>query len=56
MQTRARIFDDLSQLMTNAAGVAQGVKGEAETAIKSPCRAYAAGDGSCDPRGIRGRS
>ena len=35
MQTRARIFDDLSQLMTNAAGVAQGVKDEAETAVKS---------------------
>lgn len=35
MQTRNRIFDDLSQLMTNAAGVAQGVKDEAETAVKS---------------------
>lgn len=35
MQTRNRIFDDLSQLMTNAMGVAQGAKGEAETAMKS---------------------
>ena len=35
MQSRSRIFDDLSQLMTNAAGVAQGVKDEAETAVKS---------------------
>lgn len=35
MQTRNRIFDDLSQLMTNAMGVAQGAKGEAETAAKS---------------------
>ena len=35
MQTRNRIFDDLSQLMTNAAGVAQGMKDEAETAVKS---------------------
>lgn len=34
MQTRGRIFDDLSQLMTNAAGVAQGVASEAETAVK----------------------
>lgn len=34
MQTRNRIFDDISQLMTNAMGVAQGAKGEAETAMK----------------------
>ena len=35
MQTRNKIFDDLSQLMTNAMGVAQGAKDEAETAMKS---------------------
>lgn len=35
MQTRNRIFDDISQLMTNAMGVAQGAKDEAETAMKS---------------------
>jgi BMFP domain-containing protein YqiC len=34
MQTRNRIFDDLSQLMTNAMGVAQGARDEAETAFK----------------------
>ena len=34
MQTRNRIFDDISQLMTNAMGVAQGAKDEAETAMK----------------------
>lgn len=34
MQTRSRILDDLSQLMTNAMGVAQGAKTEAETAMK----------------------
>jgi BMFP domain-containing protein YqiC len=34
MQTRNKIFDDLSQLMTNAMGVAQGARGEAETAMK----------------------
>ena len=34
MQTRNRIFDDLSQLMTNAMGVAQGAREEAETAFK----------------------
>ncbi len=34
MQTRGRIFDDISQLMTNAMGVAQGAKVEAETAMK----------------------
>lgn len=34
MQTRNKILDDISQLMTNAMGVAQGAKGEAETAMK----------------------
>ena len=34
MQTRNKIFDDISQLMTNAMGVAQGAKDEAETAMK----------------------
>ena len=34
MQTRNKIVDDLSQLMTNAMGVAQGAKDEAETAMK----------------------
>ena len=34
MQTRGKFFDDMSQLMTNAMGVAQGAKTEAETAMK----------------------
>jgi len=34
MQTRNKVLDDLSQLMTNAMGVAQGAKDEAETAMK----------------------
>ena len=34
MQTRNQIFDDISQLMTNAMGVAQGAKDEAETAMR----------------------
>lgn len=34
MQSRNKVFDDLSQLMTNAMGVAQGAKDEAETAVK----------------------
>ena len=33
MQTRNKIFDDMSQLMTNAMGVAQGAREEAETAM-----------------------
>ncbi|MGI9389837.1 MAG: accessory factor UbiK family protein [Boseongicola sp.] len=33
MQTRNKIFDDISQLMTNAMGVAQGAREEAETAM-----------------------
>lgn len=35
MQTRNRFLDDMSQLMTNAMGVAQGARAEAETAMKS---------------------
>jgi BMFP domain-containing protein YqiC len=35
MQTRNKIFDDISALMNNAVGVAQGAKDEAETAMKS---------------------
>ncbi|MEM7320578.1 MAG: accessory factor UbiK family protein, partial [Pseudomonadota bacterium] len=35
MQTRNKILDDISQLMTNAMGVAQGAKDEAETAMNS---------------------
>ena len=35
MQTRTKIFDDLSRLATNAMGVAQGARTEAENAMKS---------------------
>lgn len=34
MTTQNRIFDDISKLMTNAMGVAQGARTEAETAMK----------------------
>lgn len=34
MQSRNKFFDDLSQLMTNAAGVAQGARTEAENAMQ----------------------
>lgn len=34
MQNRSKFLDDLSQLMTNAMGVAQGARAEAETAMK----------------------
>lgn len=34
MQGGQKIFDDLSKLMTNAVGVAQGARTEAETAMK----------------------
>lgn len=34
MQTRNKFFDDMSHLMTNAMGVAQGAKTEAENAMK----------------------
>ena len=35
MQSRNKILDDVSQLMTIAMGVAQGAREEAETAVKS---------------------
>lgn len=35
MQSQNKFLDDLSQLMTNAMGVAQGAREEAETAMKS---------------------
>jgi hypothetical protein len=35
MQSRNKFLDDMSQLMTNAMGVAQGAREEAETAFKS---------------------
>lgn len=34
MTSQNRFFDDISKLMTNAMGVAQGARGEAETAMK----------------------
>lgn len=34
MQSQNRILDDMSQLFTNALGVAQGARDEAETALK----------------------
>jgi len=34
MQTRNKFFADMSQMMTNAMGVAQGAKEEAENAMK----------------------
>ncbi|AXI41189.1 accessory factor UbiK family protein [Sulfitobacter sp. SK011] len=34
MQTRNKFLDDVSKMMTNAMGVAQGAKDEAETAFK----------------------
>ena len=34
-QTRARIFDDVARLVTDAAGVAQGVRREVETIVKT---------------------
>lgn len=43
MDTRNRFFDDLSQLATNAMGVAQGARAEAETAMKSLMDRWLAG-------------
>ena len=42
-QTRARIFDDVARLMTDAAGVAQGIRREAETMVKTQIERLLAG-------------
>ena len=34
-QTRGRIFDDLSRLMTDAAGLAEGARREVDTLVRS---------------------
>ena len=34
MQSKNKFIDDIGQMMTNAMGVAQGAKNEAETAMK----------------------
>ena len=34
MSTENRFFDDISKMMTNAMGVAQGARSEAENAVK----------------------
>ncbi|VDC32867.1 accessory factor UbiK family protein [Pseudogemmobacter humi] len=43
MQSRSKFLDDMSQLMTNAMGVAQGARTEAETAMKSMIDRWMAG-------------
>ena len=43
MQSRNKFLDDMSQLMTNAMGVAQGARTEAETAMKSMVDRWMAG-------------
>lgn len=35
MQTQSGVFDEIAKLMTEAAGAADGVRREAETALKS---------------------
>jgi len=41
-QTSNRLFDEFARLMTDAAGVAQGVKREAETAFRSQMERFVA--------------
>lgn len=38
-----RIFDEIAKLMTDGAGVAQGVKREAETAFRAQAEGFLAG-------------
>jgi BMFP domain-containing protein YqiC len=42
MNQRSRIFDDLGKLMNDAAGVADGVRREIETAVKSQAERFIA--------------
>lgn len=41
-QTSNRVFDEFARLMTDAAGVAQGVRREAETALRSQMERFVA--------------
>jgi BMFP domain-containing protein YqiC len=42
-QTRGRLFDDLSRLMTDAAGLAEGAKREVETLARTQLERLMAG-------------
>ena len=42
-QTRSRFFDDLSKLMTDAAGLADGARREVDTAVRSQFERLLAG-------------
>ena len=42
-QTRGRIFDDLSRLMTDAAGLAEGARREVDTLVRSQLERLMAG-------------
>ena len=48
-QTNNRLFDEFAKLMTDAAGVAQGVRDEAETAIRAQLERFI-GDMDLVPR------
>ena len=42
-QTRSRFFDDLSKLMTDAAGIAEGARREVDTALRAQLERLLAG-------------
>lgn len=42
MSTSSRIFDDIGRLMNDAAGMADGVRREVETAVKSQAERFVA--------------
>ena len=54
-QTNSRFFDDLSRLMTDAAGLADGARREAQTFARTQMERMMAGMDIVQPRGIRGR-
>ena len=49
-----RILDEFAKLMTDAAGAAQGVRREVETAFKAQAEKAAELDGRRAARGVRG--
>ena len=52
MQGKNKFMDDMSQIMTNAMGVAQGAKDEAENAMKSVMDRWLA-DRACASSALR---
>ena len=53
-QTTGRFFDEIAKFMTDAAGAAQGVRAEVETAARSQAERFFRSMDLPSARGVRG--